>query len=225
MRIIIRRKSGDFAKNMDAATSSVATAVTGAVRDVGRIARDNARANVAAAGFGTDWQQSFQMKFFPKHGISMNPEVLIFSRVNYAEVFEHDTTINPKTNYLWLPLPAVPPFVGSGLKFGGIVGRKHMTPRQYVRNVGPLITLKRAGKPPILAALIVEGPWGPYRTKGMIKRVLKAGKTKRKIVPMYVGVDTATIKKRFDIAGAVDAARAQLGKCYLAEREKLRTLI
>jgi hypothetical protein len=77
-----------------------------------------------------------------------------------------------------------------------------MTPSQYVRSVGPLVSAQRPGSPPLLFA--------KYRAKRSRRR--GADSLSRK--PLYIGISSATIAKRFDIKGAARQAAAQLPTLY-----------
>src|SRR6516165_4449665 len=88
----------------------------GAIHDVGIKARDAVREMVSASGFGSRWSNSFVARFGVNDGSLFNPFALIHSTINYAGVFE--TGKVESRNYIWLPLPQVPP----------IAGRPHMTP-------------------------------------------------------------------------------------------------
>ena len=81
----------------------------------------------------------------------------IFIRPSIIWMYSRPAKPSPDHHWLWLPLPNVPPNPGSGVKFGGLIGRPHMTPRQYIAKVGPLITMHRPGKPPMLGAVVEIG--------------------------------------------------------------------
>ena len=118
------------------------------------------------------------------------PAAFIFHKIRYAGVFEEGAVIRGQP-LLWLPLGNVPVRRG-----------RPMTPSQYVRSVGPLVSVQRAGSPPLLFA--------KYRAKRSRRRA--ADSLGRK--PLYVGISTATIAKRFDIKGAAEQAAAQLPALY-----------
>lgn len=225
LRMRLEYEEGAWLKTADAYSRTIAMTGTNAVRTTGRKARDNARRNIAASGLGDIWERSLQMKFFPKHGIAIDPEVYIFSKINYASVFEKGATISPKKNYIWLPLPSVPAVHGQGLKFGGIVARLHMTPRQYVAKIGPLVTIKRPGKPPMLGAVVIvprkAQPWGSFVTRGRLKRGEAGKRGVRQVIPLYVAVDEVTLRKRTDMEGAVASAAEKLPDILASEFDTL----
>jgi hypothetical protein len=77
---------------------------------------------------------------YPAHGDSMRPAGFIFDKIRYAGVFEEGAFIRGQP-FLWLPLAGVP------LRRG-----RPMTPGQYARSVGPLVSVERPGKPSLLFA-------------------------------------------------------------------------
>jgi hypothetical protein len=145
----------------------------------------------------------------------LNPSVYIHSTVNYLDVFETGKTITGSP-WLWLPLPNVPPNPGSGVKFGGLIGRPHMTPRQYIAKVGPLITMHRPGKPPMLGAA-VEGGGRPTRRRlrsTFLKQRFGEKTRATRVVPMFVGVPSITIDEKFDVSQAIANVAPELAAAY-----------
>jgi hypothetical protein len=163
----------------------IAKAATGAVREAGEIAKQNGRASIAAAGFSRKWQNALRVNIYPPQGDSLRPAAFIFHKIRYAGVFEEGAVIGGQP-LLWLPLPTVPFRRG-----------RPMTPAQYAKSIGPLVTVQRPGRPPLL--------FPRYRPA---KRRRKSGSQERK--PLYVGLSSVEIAKRFDIKGAARNAAAQL---------------
>jgi hypothetical protein len=168
----------------------IAKAATAAVREAGEIAKRNGRASIAAAGFSRKWQNALRVNIYPPQGDSMRPAAFIFHKIRYAGVFEEGAVIGGKP-LLWLPLPTVP------LRRG-----RPMTPSQYARTVGPLVTIERPGRPPLLFPKPRAGRRG--------RRAAVDAERK----PLYVGLSTVAIAKRFDIKGAAQKAAAQLPSLY-----------
>jgi Family of unknown function (DUF6441) len=168
----------------------IAKAATAAIREVGEIAKRNGRASIAAAGFSRKWQNALRVNIYPPQGDSMRPAAFIFHKIRYAGVFEEGAIIGGKP-LLWLPLPSVP------LRRG-----RPMTPSQYARSVGPLVSVERPGKPPLLFA--------KPRAGRRHRRAALAVDGK----PLYVGLSSVAIAKRFDIKGAAQKAAAQLPSLY-----------
>jgi hypothetical protein len=167
----------------------IAKAATAAVRDAGEIAKQNGRASIAAAGLSRKWQNALRVNIYPPQGDSLRPAAFIFHKIRYAGVFEDGAVIGGQP-FLWLPLPTVPFRRG-----------RPMTPSQYAKSIGPLVSVQRPGRPPLL--------FPKYRSG---RRRRKASNQERK--PLYVGLSSVAIGKRFDIKGAAQSAAAQLPELF-----------
>lgn len=182
------------------------------------------RRNIAGAGFSKRWQQQlvFKMKT-PK--LSLKPYAYIHTKVNYADVFETGGDVHGDP-LIWLPLPSVPAMPGgSRIVFGGFVAHRHMTPKQYVKNIGPLVTLRRPGKAPILAAAIKGAvkaqPFGKFATKAQLKK----GKDRKtgtvQMIPLFVGVTSASFGAKWNVQGALKTGADKMPEFYEDEVRKL----
>src|SRR5690242_11406255 len=116
----------------------IARAATAAIREAGQIAKRNGRSSIAAAGFSRKWQNALRVNVYPPQGESLRPAAFIFHKIKYAGAFEEGAVIAGKP-LLWLPLGNVPVRRG-----------RPMTPSQYARSVGPLVSVQRPGSPPLL---------------------------------------------------------------------------
>ncbi len=217
MRLVAREDTpGQWAKATTEYERIIAKGVTQAMRKTGKQALTAGRNAIGAAGFTANVQRTLRAINKPKQGFVLNPSVYIHSTVNYLDVFETGKTITGHP-WLWLPLPNVPPNPGSGVKFGGLIGRPHMTPRQYVAKVGPLVTMHRPGKPPMLGA-VVEGP-STRPSRARLRRTFlkqRFGEKTRPthVVPMFVGVAKITIGKKFDVTQAIANVAPELAAAY-----------
>ena len=209
MQLKFHMAAGQWAKASTEYERIIATASTGAIRDVGRAGRDAGRKTIAAAGFSQRWQRSLVVKFKPPRGISLDPSAYIHSTINYADVFETGKVIHGDP-YLWLPLPNVPPFKG----------RPHMTPKQYIENVGPLITMRRPGKAPLLGAPVKgKVQLGRRITRGRFTRGASVPRSETHLVPMFFGVRSITIPKKFSVHDAIENEAKKISERYLAHLE------
>jgi hypothetical protein len=169
------------------------------MRDVTKLAVDRGRAVITAAGFSNKFASSLQGKIPSR--VTLDPSAYIHTTINYADVFETGRTIQGRP-YIWLPLPSVPP----------IGGRPHMTPAQYIKFVGPLVLMRRPGKPPMLGARIsVAGrprpqPFGRFATRRTLKRGVTSARGTVETIPLFVGVLAVNIPKKFDVVSAVQQA-------------------
>lgn len=206
--------TGQFQQAMDAAQNTIATAATGAIKDVANYAKLAGRANIANAGFSTRWQNAFRANIYPSKGVSLNPAAFIFHRIPYAGIFENGGTI-AGSPLLWLPLPNVPTSMsGSGR------GSAHMTPANYVRLIGPLVTIYRPGRIPLLGGYMAGS--GNITVAKLIsgnramKRTLPGSPgAKVQLVPLFFGLDKVNLVKRFDLAPIFQKAQSMLGEAYL----------
>jgi hypothetical protein len=130
------------------------------------------------------------VNIYPPQGESLRPAALVFHKIRYAGVFEEGAVIGGKP-LLWLPLSNVPVRRGPAMR-----------PSEYVRSVGPLVSVERPGSPPLL--------FPKYRAKRSRRRA--ADSLARK--PLYIGLSAVQIAKRFDIKGAAQRAAAQLPSLY-----------
>lgn len=209
MRLKVSATSGQWIRETSAAGKVAATGLTKAMRETGRLAAAAANKNIHAAGFkNRKWEM--RPKNYPAYGVSLLPEVWLHSRVNFEEVFEEGRTIvgNP---WLWLPLPSVPKWPGDPTR--------QMSPKKYVETIGPLVSFKgRAGKTPILAAKVRGGqkkqPWGAFVNKARLRKRGEGTRGNVWYVPLFVGVKTVTIEKRFDVMAAVESVTDKMEGLY-----------
>jgi hypothetical protein len=168
----------------------MARAATAAIRDSGDIAKRGGRSSIAAAGFSRKWQNALRVNIYPAQGESLRPAAFIFHKIRYAGVFEEGAVIGGKP-LLWLPLSNVPVRRG-----------RTMRPSEYVRSIGPLVSIQRPGSPPLL--------FPKYRAKRGRRRAADSFARK----PLYIGLSRVQIAKRFDIKGSAQQAAAQLPSLY-----------
>jgi hypothetical protein len=148
-------------------------------------------------------------KNFPASGNTLLPEVWLHSQVNFEDVFTEGKHIfgNP---LLWLPLPTVPLWPGDATR--------QMSPRKYIETVGPLVTMKRPGKTPLLGAPVTGSlnpqPFGRFVTKARLRRGQLGGSAVT-LIPLFVGVPSVTIEKRFDVQDAVERATEAMQGLYI----------
>jgi hypothetical protein len=207
MRIVTKADAGQWLKATTEYERIMAKAATLAMRDVGKNAVAKGRAAIAQAGFSQSFQRTLRVINKPSSGYVLNPAAYVHSTLNYADVFETGKTITGHP-FLWLPLPNVPP----------TKGRQHMTPAQYVQNVGPLVTMRRPGGLPMLGARLETGFSRPTlrKLRRTQARRVTIGEARRSftLVPMFVAVSSITIPKKFDVKGAVEAAFGGLDESY-----------
>lgn len=202
-------RNGEFADAMAAISTPIAEAGTSAIRKAADVAKVEARQSIQAAGFSKRWENTLRADAFPKRGDSLSAAAAIYHKIPYADVFESGAAIRGKPT-LWFPLSSSPQKVG----------RKKMTPRNFIASVAPLFPLPNRGGKKILAAQMAvsktaarRGP--PYKPTlaGLRRGAAGAGITVA--VPIFVGVDTINIRKKFGVTKAVEDAAALLPQLYL----------
>lgn len=204
-RFRYQKKDGEFAQAMAAMKDPVAFAGTAAITEAGDIAKRDGRADIAAAGFSKRWQNALRVNVYPRRKYSIDAAALIFHNIRYAGVFEDPTVISGKPR-LWLPLKDTPKRAG----------RQKMTPALYVKTIGPLISIERPGKPPLLAGKAAFSTRGKNVGKVTLSALKRgaAGKAST-LVPLFIGIDRVNIKDRFSIRQITERAAGRLGELYL----------
>lgn len=208
MRLKVTAASGQWIREGSVAGNIAATALTKAMRETGKLAAAAANRNIHAAGFAhRKWEM--RPKNYPATGVSLLPEVWLHSRVNFLDVFEEGRTIHGNP-WLWLPLPSVPKWPGDPTR--------QMSPKKYTETIGPLVTMRRKGKPPLLGAMVTgrlkPQPFGRFVTRARLRRG-RGGKGPVSVIPMFIGVRTVTIEKRFDVNSAVESVTDKMPGLYI----------
>jgi hypothetical protein len=208
MRFAVRVAKGEFAAAMEEIYQPIADAGTAAIREASEVAKTEGRRRIAAAGFSKKWQNTLRAEAYPKRGESASAAAWIYHRIPYAAVFEEGATIRGRPR-LWVPMSHAPK----------LTGRERLTPQNFTRKVGPLFSMRGARKPVLAANLSVSksaarrGP--PYKPTRAGLRKGAAGQGIVRAVPIFVGVDTVSIRKRFDLRSAFEGAADQLPNLYL----------
>ena len=224
MRLKFEYPKGAFQKAFDQHGLAIATAATGAIRDAAAEVLARGAANIAAAGFSARWQRGLRAEVSPKSGIATTEAAAhVFHTRRFASIFETGGRISGKP-LLWLPLPTLPDKLGVKL----------MTPRNFVRSVGPLFSIKAPGKRPLLGAYM-QGVAGSKVTIAKLRRgaaLAKLGVRDRRgaygtrgvvSVPVFVGVQQVTLQARWNLTGVYATAVENLEPNYsrrLAEIER-----
>lgn len=212
-----RAIKGEFASAFREISRPMAKAATLALLDVTVIAKANARAAIASAGFSSKWQNAMRSNVYPnpdKKVYSLNAAATVYHRIPYAGVFENGATI-PGSPFLWIPFPSVQ------ARYRG----RRMSPALFTQEVGPLhFFMSKQGLPTLAAYL----PLGSDLAKLTIAR-FRAGERRRKArgilsvisVPVFFGINQVLMKQKFKIIPIIKKAKEQLGELYL-ERIKQR---
>jgi hypothetical protein len=213
MKISFDYSPGQFTAAQLIAVEKIKHASMAAVEQAGKLAEAAGRAAIAGGMSSAKWQNSLHAKFYPNDGLS--PASVLTEKIPYWDIFETGGTITGHP-LLWLPLNDAPRLRGGGI----------MTPGEFTRKVGVLYTIKRPGKPPLLAAVIRE-TGTRHAKKGVSLSQLRRGRNpggqgKVRLVPLYVGVPSVKEPQLFDVTSAVKAAASAevLAELYLENFEE-----
>ena len=193
----------------------VAEAATKAMREAGEIAKKEGRATIAAAGFSKRWQNTLRVDVFPSgKKISVNPAANVYHKIPYAGVFEEGAEIRGKPK-LWLPLPSL------AVKR---VDRKKVTPKliqTLLPSAEKLQTIKRGGKPPLLAVKVrlskakADASQQSITAADIRRGAGKGAKNGRVVsVPIFHGLDSVNIRKKFNVYKVCRDVRDRLAQLY-----------
>lgn len=193
---------GSFEAAFRAPYADMAAAAQGAIAAAGTIVKAEGRADIAAAGLGAGFVKALRVDIYPQGRDSLNATAHIYHKIPYAGVFEEGATIRGQPR-LWLALSSTPQRYG----------RKPMTPELFRKTIGPLSFVKRSGKRPLLVA---KAKKGKNTTKISLARFRSGGRGEGPFmsVPVFVGLDSVTIRKKLNINGIVRSAQARLPQLY-----------
>ena len=205
-RLRYTARPGIFEQAFMGSSQVIVEAAHDAVTAAGDMAKQQARADIAASGLGQAFVNALRVDIYPRGRKSINASAHIYHRIPYAGVFEEGATIrgNPR---LWLAVKSAPQEIG----------RKPMTPKLFNQRIGTLNFVKRAGKRPLLFAKVKATKGGDPGTI-TVPRLRAAQRPGAKgpfvAVPIFVALDSVTIRKRLNITGIVRAARDRLPQLY-----------
>lgn len=215
LRFNIRSIAKDLDRRAEKTLKAIGKASTAALEAASEQIVTRGRANIANAGFTSNrWRKGFKYAIDDRG--TPKASSFIWHSVPYAHVFEQGSTIRGKP-LLWLPLSTTPK-----LTLG-----KRLTPERFVQTVGPLVSISNARKPLLGAPMAVNrGEASRPRltpTVGDLRRgaaLKKQGRQPRgapvvvRTVPLFVGVPTVTLRKRFALKPIIYDEAARLADYY-----------
>lgn len=216
LSMVYKAVRGEFKKSVAALEKPIARAATAAAKEVGdTYIKPHMRAAIGRAGFSQKWQNAARVNYYPKRGTSINAQIWAYHKIGYAGVFEDGAFIKGDP-ILWLPITATAP---------PRIGTHKTTPDNFIKYIGPLHSVKIAGKPPMLAAYM-QGKAGSKVTMTKLRRgsaLSRLGVRRRRSaagkalvsVPIFFGVRSTTIKARFNLQAVFKAGAAKLAPAYL----------
>lgn len=206
----------------------ISTAATKTMRAAGAALKKEGRNEIKAGGLGSKFANAWRVAVYPNKGISLDPSAYGRHNIPYATIFETGGAIRGRRGLLWLPLPTVPK-----------VGKRIARPRDLTGV--KLFSIKTQGGPPLLAAKIRSaGANRNSRIRGQVSLpALRAGTDAEKIrktsrlkakqrggvkasnatanavtVPLFHGVPSVTLRRRFNLAGVSKDIAARLPELY-----------
>lgn len=213
IKIVMKQITEGFDAAMREKYRPLAEAGQQTIEEIATRIKQKGRSHIAQAGFSKRWQNALRADVYPKRKSSLNAAALVYHKIPYADVFETGATIRGKPR-MWIPLDTTPKKIG----------RERMSVEAFRQNIGPLKLLNRAGKKPLLAAemsatkaQIRRGFFG----KVTLDRLRKgAGKIEtrtqgRMLVPLFVGVDSVTLRKRFSLTEVIEREADQIEAIFV----------
>lgn len=203
LRLVYSAVKGELGQALQAFSVPIAAAATGAIKDAAAQIKTQGRAAIASGGFGQKWQNALRIEVYPKSGTSINAAALAHHKIPYAGIFETGGTIAGKP-LLWVPLTGTPARI-AGMRF---------TPRLFTSLIGPLVLIKRPGKRPLLASPISGRPTSKITVARFRRGQQGLGKN-ISLQPIFVGVPSVQIRKKFDLQAVFLSAQSSLPTFYL----------
>lgn len=215
---------GQFAGILDRKHRLMAAAASRAATATAKWLAPRARSVIAAGGFGAKPQSAYRVTIYGGKGQSLDVAVFGFDRIPYFGIFGRGATIKGSP-LLWLPLPQAPS------KAGG----RRITAGNFTALTGaPLFSLRRrSGGPPLLGANVAASAvaGGRALTAGQLRAGARRarrgqanaafGGTSRRfdtvVVPLFVGIPKAQIRKRFDLTPVYREAKTRMVATFKAE--------
>lgn len=182
------------------------------------------RAEIARSGLSRRWQNGFRTFIFPRvpNG-SLDYTVRGRHRIGYANIFERGGVIRGKP-LLWIPLPSAPKRIDG----------KKTTAAAYVRSIGPLHSINRPGRAPLLAGYAMRPTPGRRLTPSQLRTGQRNARRRQArsafggqlgrapvSVPLFIGLPVVRIRDRLDVSAVYDKARRNLPDVYYAELRKI----
>lgn len=199
---------------------TIAGATRAAFQDLAVQVQRQGRAEIARSGLSRRWQTGFRTYVFPRRivpGATTELAMRGQHRIGFANVFERGARIGGKP-LLWIPLPTAPKRING----------RPTTAGSYVRNVGPLHSINRPGRPPLLAGYAMRAPSGGRSASVAQLRTGQRNARRRQAraafggrlgarpvsVPLFVGLPAVRIRDRLNISAVYERARRDLPNLY-----------
>lgn len=204
MIITLSFSSVEVMRAFAAKKAPIASAATQAMKEVGGLAKQLGRAAIAKGGFGPKWQNALRANTYPRGRDSIDAATFIFHKIDYAHVFERGAHIQGSP-LLWLPMRFTPKKAG----------RDKMTPARFSAKFSPLVPFKSNGRIYLGASVALNDKAKVTKiTPTLLRKGHKKGTTR--LIPMFIGVRSVTIGKKFSVIAACKKAADEIASKYFA---------
>lgn len=207
---------GEFAEKFADLKKPIAQAAMEAMVEVRDTVKAQGRAAIAAAGFSKKWQNALRADYYPggpkaHPRPSTHPAVFVHHNIQYADVFEEGATIhgNPM---VWVPLQGTPVSAGG----------KRLTPARMEQNGIKLVSFMSSDGLPLLGTPIrtsaknasISASKLSYQT---LRRGLGGTGKATKLQPLFFGISSVKLRKRFSIREICAKVAATIPSLYAAK--------
>lgn len=206
-KLIVAAVNGQFTRAADALNKEVADADAATVREVTDIAKTAGRRDIANAGFSVRWQNALRSKIWVNDAKRVGGTAgQVSLQSSYGGIFDKGGDITGKPT-LWLPILDNLP--RSTTKW---------TPSAFNAQIGPLSFVPAGnGHGPLLVAKVAVDKGGKVKSAPLRGNTARAARSRSnffvrsagKQLPMFVGIESVHIDKKFDIEAAADTAMKQ----------------
>lgn len=217
MKLDYQHSKEEWKAAAKAIQGTIAGATRAAFQDLAKQVQTRGRAEIARSGLSRRWQTGFRTYVFPRRpGQAGELAMRGQHRIGYANVFERGARISGRP-LLWIPLPTAPQKINGRPTTAGL----------YVRSVGPLHSINRPGKPPLLAGYAMRSTPGRPVSVAQLRTGQRNARRRQAraafggrlgarpvSVPLFVGLPAVRIRDRLNISGVYDQARRDLPNLY-----------
>lgn len=180
------------------------------MRETAKTVEKAGRSEIAQK-LGARTGRTFFARAKPRSGYSLNTSMRGYLRIGYLNVFERGSTIHPSGKRgprFWVPLLNAP----------ARIGRKRISPKLYIQEIGPLHLIKRPGKPALLAG-DVTGKVSGRLTVGRLRTGARNRIARRKLrstvrVPLFIAATSLKMPKLLNVDRIYREAKDKMPKVY-----------
>lgn len=219
MKLDYKHSKEEWRAAARAIRGTIAGATRAAFQDLAKQVQAAGRAEIARSGLGPRFARGFRTYVFPRRitpGSTAELAMRGQHRLGYANIFERGGRISGRP-LLWIPLPTAPAKINGRPTTAGL----------YVHAVGPLHSINRPGRAPLLAGYAMRASPGRRVTVAQLRtgqrntrrrqaRAAFGGRLGARpvSVPLFVGLPAVKIRDRLNISNVYDQARRDLPALY-----------